>query len=73
MFARDHLDKPQEDWEKVMWSHESKTKVFDKKHNFAWLERKHVRLYPKNTISIAMHKIETLCVGSALLQREQDN
>ncbi|KAG1927250.1 hypothetical protein F2P79_024388 [Pimephales promelas] len=46
-FANDHLDDPQESWEKVMWSDENKIELFG--HNST--RRKKIDEYhPKNTI-----------------------
>uniref|UniRef100_A0A803JIR7 Transposase Tc1-like domain-containing protein n=1 Tax=Xenopus tropicalis TaxID=8364 RepID=A0A803JIR7_XENTR len=49
-FANDHLDDPEEAWEKVMWSEETKVELFGL--NFTrrvWRKNKD-ELHPKNTI-----------------------
>ncbi|KAI3353752.1 hypothetical protein L3Q82_004984 [Scortum barcoo] len=39
-FAREHLDDPEEDWENVIWSDETKIELFGKKLNLSCLEEK---------------------------------
>ncbi|KAK3567590.1 hypothetical protein QTP86_020112 [Hemibagrus guttatus] len=39
-FAREHLDDPEEDWENVIWSDETKIEIFREKLNLSCLEEK---------------------------------
>ncbi|KAI4877231.1 hypothetical protein NFI96_001655 [Prochilodus magdalenae] len=55
-FAREHLDVPEEYWENVIWSDETKVELFGKKHNSSCLEeRVNAELHPKNTIPTVKH------------------
>uniref|UniRef100_A0A8C4T4K4 Transposase Tc1-like domain-containing protein n=1 Tax=Erpetoichthys calabaricus TaxID=27687 RepID=A0A8C4T4K4_ERPCA len=47
-FAREHLDDPEEDWENVLWSDETKIE------RRVW-RRKNAELHPKNTIPTVKH------------------
>ncbi|KAK6320657.1 hypothetical protein J4Q44_G00097640 [Coregonus suidteri] len=53
-FANDHLDDPEEEWEKVMWSDETKIKLFGlNSTRRVW--RKKDEYNPKNTIPTVKH------------------
>ncbi|KAK3538434.1 hypothetical protein QTP86_002334, partial [Hemibagrus guttatus] len=49
-FARKHLDDPEEDWENVIWSDETKIELFGKNSTCRVWRRKNAELHPKNTI-----------------------
>ncbi|KAK3506427.1 hypothetical protein QTP70_000276 [Hemibagrus guttatus] len=53
-FAREHLDDPEEDWENVIWSDETKIELFGKNSTCVW-RRKNAELHPKNTIPTVKH------------------
>ncbi|KAK3569768.1 hypothetical protein QTP86_004195 [Hemibagrus guttatus] len=54
-FAREHLDDPEEDWENVIWSDETKIKHFGKNSTCRVWRRKNAELHPKNTIPTVKH------------------
>ncbi|KAK3561446.1 hypothetical protein QTP86_002827 [Hemibagrus guttatus] len=54
-FAREHLDDPEEDWENVIWSDETKIELFDKNSTCRVWRRKNAELHPKNTIPTVKH------------------
>ncbi|KAK3518484.1 hypothetical protein QTP70_001530 [Hemibagrus guttatus] len=54
-FAREHLDEPEEDWENVIWSDETKIELFDKNSTCRVWRRKNAELHPKNTIPTVKH------------------
>ncbi|KAK3521948.1 hypothetical protein QTP70_020049 [Hemibagrus guttatus] len=54
-FAREHLDDPEEDWENVIWSDETKIELFGKNSTCCVWRRKNAELYPKNTIPTVKH------------------
>ncbi|KAG1937261.1 hypothetical protein F2P79_018180 [Pimephales promelas] len=54
-FANDHLDDPEESWEKVMWSDETKIELFaHNSTNRVW-RKKNGEYHPKNTIPTVKH------------------
>ncbi|KAK3551091.1 hypothetical protein QTP70_012177 [Hemibagrus guttatus] len=53
--AREHLDDPEEDWENVIWSDETKIELFDKHSTCRVWRRKNAELHPKNTIPTVKH------------------
>ncbi|KAF2988691.1 hypothetical protein MJC1_04231 [Methylocystis sp. MJC1] len=54
-FANDHLDDPEEEWEKVMWSDETKIYIFGlNSTRCAWRKKKD-EYNPKNTIPTVKH------------------
>ncbi|KAK3508078.1 hypothetical protein QTP70_012392 [Hemibagrus guttatus] len=53
--AREHLDDPEEDWENVIWSDETKIKLFGKNSTCRVWRRKNAELHPKNTIPTVKH------------------
>ncbi len=53
-FAREHLDDPEEDWENVIWSDETKIELFGK-NSTCRVWRKNAELHPKNTIPTVKH------------------
>ncbi len=72
-FAKDHLDDPEEAWEKVMWSDETKIELFGiNSTRRVWRKRKD-EYNPKNTIPTVKHVVETSSFGGAFLQRGQDD
>ncbi|KAI3351308.1 hypothetical protein L3Q82_005854 [Scortum barcoo] len=54
-FAREHLDDPEEDWETVIWSDETKIELFGKNSTCRVWRRKNAELHPKNTIPTVKH------------------
>ncbi|KAK3558597.1 hypothetical protein QTP86_021668, partial [Hemibagrus guttatus] len=54
-FAREHLDDPEEDWENVIWSDETKIELFAKNSTCRVWRRKNAELHPKNTIPTVKH------------------
>ncbi|KAK3521974.1 hypothetical protein QTP70_020595, partial [Hemibagrus guttatus] len=54
-FAREHLDDPEEDWENVIWSDETKIEFFGKNSTCRVWRRKNAELHPKNTIPTVKH------------------
>ncbi|KAJ4943701.1 hypothetical protein JOQ06_006199, partial [Pogonophryne albipinna] len=54
-FAREHLDDPEEDWENVIWSDETKIELFGKNSTRRVWRRKNAELHPKNTIPTVKH------------------
>ncbi|KAK3572636.1 hypothetical protein QTP86_001137 [Hemibagrus guttatus] len=54
-FAREHLDDPEEDWEIVIWSDETKIELFGKNSTCRAWRRKNAELHPKNTIPTVKH------------------
>ncbi|KAK3537894.1 hypothetical protein QTP70_022445, partial [Hemibagrus guttatus] len=54
-FAREHLDDPEEDWENVIWSDETKIEDFGKNSTCRVWRRKNAELHPKNTIPTVKH------------------
>ncbi|KAK3549115.1 hypothetical protein QTP70_032577, partial [Hemibagrus guttatus] len=53
--AREHLDDPEEDWENVIWSDETKIELFGKNLTCRVWRRKNAELHPKNTIPTVKH------------------
>ncbi|KAK6320198.1 hypothetical protein J4Q44_G00093050 [Coregonus suidteri] len=54
-FANDHLDDPEEEWEKVMWSDETKIELFGLNSTRRVWRKKKDEYNPKNTISTVKH------------------
>ncbi|KAK3533225.1 hypothetical protein QTP70_013666 [Hemibagrus guttatus] len=54
-FAREHLDDPEEDWENVIWSDETKIELFGKNSTCRVWRRKNAELHAKNTIPTVKH------------------
>uniref|UniRef100_A0A8C7G831 Transposase Tc1-like domain-containing protein n=1 Tax=Oncorhynchus kisutch TaxID=8019 RepID=A0A8C7G831_ONCKI len=54
-FANDHLDDPEEEWEKVMWSDETKIELFGLNSTRRVWRKKKEEYYPKNTIPTVKH------------------
>ncbi|KAK6297049.1 hypothetical protein J4Q44_G00331910 [Coregonus suidteri] len=55
-FANDHLDDPEEDWEKVMWSDETKIELFGLNSTRRVWRKKKDEYNPKNTIPTVKHR-----------------
>uniref|UniRef100_A0A8C9XGT5 Transposase Tc1-like domain-containing protein n=1 Tax=Sander lucioperca TaxID=283035 RepID=A0A8C9XGT5_SANLU len=53
--AREHLDDPEEVWENVIWSDETKIELFGKNSTRRVWRRKNAELHPKNTIPTVKH------------------
>ncbi|KAK6304500.1 hypothetical protein J4Q44_G00250860 [Coregonus suidteri] len=54
-FANDHLDDPEEEWEKVMWSDETKIELFGLNSTCRVWRKKKDEYNPKNTIPTMKH------------------
>uniref|UniRef100_A0A8C7WCT5 Transposase n=1 Tax=Oncorhynchus mykiss TaxID=8022 RepID=A0A8C7WCT5_ONCMY len=54
-FANDHLDDPEEEWEKVMWSDETKIELFGVNPTCRVWRKKKDEYNPKNTIPTVKH------------------
>ncbi len=59
-FAREHLDDPEEDWENVIWSDETKIELFGKNSTCRVWRRNNAELHPKNTIPTVKHGGENI-------------
>ncbi len=71
-FAKDHLDDPEEAWEKVMWSDETKILLFGKNSTRrAWMKKKDE--YNPNTIPTVKHGGGNIMLWGAFQQRGQDD
>ncbi|KAJ0004848.1 hypothetical protein NQD34_011062 [Periophthalmus magnuspinnatus] len=55
-FASDHLDDPEESWEKVMWSDETKIELFGLNSTRCVWRKKNDEYHPKNTIPTVKHE-----------------
>ncbi len=56
MFAKDHLDDPEEAWEKLMWSNETKIELFGINSTSRVWRKKKDEYNPKNTIPTEKHE-----------------
>ncbi|KAI4883812.1 hypothetical protein NFI96_009985 [Prochilodus magdalenae] len=54
-FAREHMDDPEEDWENIMWSDETKIELFGKNSTRCVWSKKNDEYHPKNTIPTVKH------------------
>ncbi|CAM4639771.1 unnamed protein product [Leuciscus chuanchicus] len=54
-FANDHMDDPEEEWEKVMWSDETKIELFGLNSTRCVWRKKKDEYNPKNTIPTVKH------------------
>ena len=54
-FAKEHLDNPEEAWEKVMWSDETKIELFGIKSTGRVWRKRNAEYNPKNTIPTVKH------------------
>ncbi|KAI4898573.1 hypothetical protein NFI96_009988 [Prochilodus magdalenae] len=54
-FAREHLDVPEEYWENVIWSDETKVELFGKNKTRRVWRKVNAELHPKNTIPTVKH------------------
>ena len=75
-FAKEHLDDPEEAWEKVMWSDETKIELFAINSTRRVWRKRNAEYNPKNTISTVKHGSENLMLwgyfsakGTGRLQR----
>jgi len=53
--ANDHLDDPEEEWEKVMWSDETKIELFGLNSTHCLWRKEEDEYNPKNTIPTVKH------------------
>ncbi|KAI4880060.1 hypothetical protein NFI96_000993 [Prochilodus magdalenae] len=49
------MDDPEEDWEKIMWSDETRIELFGKNSTGRFWRKKDAELHPKNTIPTVKH------------------
>ncbi|CAJ0952378.1 unnamed protein product [Ranitomeya imitator] len=54
-FAREHLDDPEEFWENVLWSDETKLELFGRNTTCLVWRKKNTELHPSNTIPTVKH------------------
>ncbi len=54
------MDDPEEDWENVIWSDETKIELFGKNSTCRVFRRKNAELHPKNTIPTVKHGGENI-------------
>ncbi|CAJ0952836.1 unnamed protein product [Ranitomeya imitator] len=54
-FAREHLDDPEEFWENVLWSDETKLELFGRNTTCRVWRKKNTELHPSNTIPTVKH------------------
>ncbi|CAJ0967143.1 unnamed protein product [Ranitomeya imitator] len=54
-FAREHLDDPEEFWENVLWSDETKLELFGRNTTCRVWRKKNSELHPSNTIPTVKH------------------
>ncbi|XP_057673496.1 ras-related protein Rab-40C isoform X1 [Corythoichthys intestinalis] len=54
-FAREHLDDPEEDWENMLWSDETRIELFGRNTGSRVWKRKNTELHLKNTIPTVKH------------------
>ena len=54
-FAKEHLDDPEEAWEKVMWSDETKIELFGINSTHRVWRKRNAEYNPKNTIPTVKH------------------
>ena len=59
-FAKEHLDDPEEAWEKVMWSDETKIELFGINLTPRVWRKRNAEYNPKNTIPTVKHGGENL-------------
>uniref|UniRef100_A0A8D0AGA8 Transposase n=1 Tax=Sander lucioperca TaxID=283035 RepID=A0A8D0AGA8_SANLU len=72
-FANDHLDDPEESWEKVMWSDETKIELFGHNSTNRVWRKKNDEHHPKNTIPTVKHGGGTLKMGRGwVFQHDND-
>ncbi len=67
--AKDHLDDPEEAWEKVMWSDETKIEIVGiNSTRHVWREKEEYN--PKNTMK---HGVGNIMLWGCFLQRGKDD
>ena len=54
-FAKEHLDDPEDAWEKVMWSDETKMELFGINSTRCVWRKRNAKYNPKNTIPTVKH------------------
>ena len=72
-FAKEHLDDPEEAWEKVIWSDETKIELFGINSTRRVWRKRNAEYNPKNTIPTVKHGVVTLCFAAVSQLRGQDD
>ena len=72
-FAKEHLDDPEEAWEKVMWSDETKIEVFGINLTRVFGRREMLSTTPRTPSPLWSMEVETLCFGGVSQVRGKDN
>ena len=63
------MDDPEEDWEKIMSSDETKIELFGKNSTCCVWRKKNAKLHSKNTIPTVKHGGGKSCFGVVFFQR----
>ncbi|CAJ0919377.1 unnamed protein product [Ranitomeya imitator] len=61
-FAREHFDDPEEFWENVLWSDETKLELFGRNTTCRVWKKKNTELHPSNTIPTVKHGGGTIMI-----------
>ena len=72
-FAKQHLDDPEEAWEKVMWSDETKIELFGITRLAVFGGREMLSTTPRTPSPLWSMEVETLCFGGVSQLRGQDD
>lgn len=72
-FANEHINDSERDWEKVLWSDETKIELFGLNSTRRVWRKKNTEYDPKNTIPTVSMVVEVLCFGGVFLLRAQTN
>ena len=71
--SEEHLDDPEEAWEKVMWSDETKIELFGINSTCRVWRKRNAVYNPKNTIPTVKHGGGNLMFGGVSQLRGQDD
>ncbi len=72
-FAREHVDDPEEDWENVIWSDETKKNFLVKTQLVVFGEERMLSCIQRTPYLLWSMGVETSCFGAVFLQRDQDD